>query len=128
MMEEEDMVWVGGEYRSPKGITVREVVEEWSEGEGKLIFDSELCEKGPEIIWAAVREILQRGMTDDQKALLAAGPLEDLLSFHGDTFIDRVEQEARENTLFNHLVGCVWRNQMPLEVWERVQKIRNEVW
>lgn len=128
MDNDEEMGWFAGEYRSRKGISISEVVKEWSEGSGELLYDLELCKEAPEIVWAAILEILPREITDEQKALLAAGPLEALLSFHGDTFIDRVEQQAQENARFNHLLGGVWQFQMPREIWERVQRARKVVW
>ena len=61
-------------------------------------------------------------------AVLAAGPLEDLLAKRGEDFIDRVEELARKDPKFNDLLGGVWRNTMTDEVWQRVQAIRNHVW
>jgi hypothetical protein len=53
--------------------------------------------------------------------VLAAGPLEDLLSFHGAAFIDRVEALAHQNPKFAFLLGGVWQFQMSDEIWARVQ-------
>ena len=61
-------------------------------------------------------------------SLLAAGPLEDLLSEHGPVFIDRLEQEATASKRFDHLLGGVWRLSMTDDVWNRVQKARSAVW
>jgi hypothetical protein len=36
-------------------------------------------------------KVLQENLTEEQKALLAAGPVEDLLALHGAKFIDHVE-------------------------------------
>jgi hypothetical protein len=82
----------------------------------------------PEIAWQTILEILKRELTDDQRALLAAGLMEDLLVWHGAAFIDRVEEEAKVNPRFNHLLGGVWRREMPIEIWERIEKARKEVW
>jgi hypothetical protein len=106
-------------------ITVSNAIKEWDEGD-HLMYDA--CHEAPEIAWQAILEILKRDLTDDEKAGLAAGPLEDVLALHGIAFIDRVEEEARRNPRFNHLLGGVWQNEMPLEIWERVQKARKEVW
>jgi hypothetical protein len=79
-------------------------------------------------LWQFVLETYKRDLPDQVIAVLAAGPLEDLLAKRGPNFIDRVEELARKDPKFNHLLGGVWRNTMSEEVWERVQKIRNHVW
>ena len=56
---------------------------------------------------------------------LAAGALEDLLSFHGPGFIDRVEQRARMDPRFAHMLGGVWQFQMTEDIWRRVQAVWN---
>ena len=81
-----------------------------------------------EVAWGAILIILQRDVSNEEKALLAGGPLETLLSLHGSTFIDRVEQQAKENPAFNHLLGGVWKGEMSPDIWERVQKARKRVW
>src|SRR5262245_7875762 len=89
-----------------------------------MMYDA--CIEDPETAWRAILEILKRDLTDDQTALLAAGPLEDLLVWHGPAFINRVEDEARLNSPFNHLLGGVWRREMPKEIWERIEHARKE--
>ena len=70
----------------------------------------------------------RRDVSKRTLALLAAGPLEDLLAYDGARCIDRVEQLAKEDEKFNWLLGGVWRNSMTDEVWERVQAVRKEIW
>jgi hypothetical protein len=105
--------------------TVSELVAAWFDGE-HLMFDA--IDDAPEVAWHAILEILKHELTKEQISLLAAGPLEDLLCIHGPRFIDRVEEEARQNERFNHLLGGVWQNSMTPEVWERVQQVRSTVW
>lgn len=105
--------------------TVEEVVTAWFGGEYTMydaVYDS------PEVAWQAILEILKRGVDDKQLSLLAAGPLESLLSSHGAQFIERVEQEAARNPSFNHLLGGVWQLEMSQDIWLRVQKARKDVW
>ena len=61
-------------------------------------------------------------------AALAAGPLEDLLVLHGDSFIKRIEIKADNDAQFNYLLGGVWQNKISSDVWERIKTIRKEVW
>lgn len=106
---------------------VKNLVTAWFSGdEGGIMFDA--CVEEPEVVWQAISQILQRDLTEDQTALLAGGPLEDLLARHGSVFIDRVEEEAKLNPRFNYLLGGVWRHEMPQEIWERITKARKEVW
>jgi len=104
---------------------INDVVRVWFGGEHTM-FDA--CTEEPETAWLAILQILQRGLTEEQTELLAAGPLETLLSWHGAVFIDRVEDQARSDPRFNHLLGGVWRQEMPEEIWGRVEKARKQVW
>ena len=79
-------------------------------------------------LWQFVLEIYKRDLPDEIIAVLAAGPLEDLLAKRGVDFIDRIEELARKDPKFNYLLGGVWRNTISDEVWQRVQVIRNHVW
>jgi hypothetical protein len=79
-------------------------------------------------LWQFILEIYKRDLSDNIIAVLAAGPLEDLLAKRGVDFIDRIEELARKDPKFNYLLGGVWRNTMTDEVWQRVQAIRNHVW
>lgn len=88
----------------------------------------DVCTEQPEVAWSATLRLLTRDLKEEELALLAAGPLETLLAYHGEAFIERVEREAQDNPRFNHLLGGVWRHDMPEEIWKRVQKARKEVW
>ncbi len=83
--------------------------------------------ENPEICWEAILEILERNPSDKVIAVLAAGPLEDLIEVHGSLFIDRIEKEARRNPRFRHLLGGVWQSSTP-EIWARVEKARIKAW
>ena len=81
-----------------------------------------------ERLWEFVLAAYKRDLSDKVIAMLAAGPLEDLLAKCGVDYIDRVEELARKDPRFNYLLGGVWRNSMTDDVWQRVQAIRNNVW
>jgi len=51
---------------------VDDVVKAWFEGE-QTMFD--VVHDSPEVAWSAILQILERKLTDEQLALLAAGPL-----------------------------------------------------
>ena len=103
--------------------TVDEVVKQWFESD-KTMFDA--CTEAPEIAWSAILQIFQRELTEKQMSLLAAGPVETLLSHHGPAFIERVEREARQSSRFRHLLAGVWRLGMTQGVWDRLRRARGE--
>ncbi len=104
---------------------IEKAVAKWFAGDHLLYEESR---EFPEVAWLAILEIAKRDLSDEDKALLAAGPLEDLLSNHGPMFIDRVEVEARRNPRFSYLLGGVWRSGMPENLWSRIQVARKDVW
>lgn len=75
----------------------------------------------PEHAWRGILAVLADSRAKTHFALLAAGPLEDLLSYHGSAFIERVEKEAKLNPGFASLLAGVWQFEMSEEVWVRVQ-------
>ncbi len=123
-------------------IEFNEIVDAWVAGENAAsdsaereandwaiehVILSSLSPKG-DFLWNFVLAAYKRDLSDKVIAVLAAGPLEDLLAKQGAEFIDRVEHLARKDPKFNYLLGGVWRSSMTDEVWGRVQKIRNHVW
>ncbi len=77
--------------------------------------------------WLTVLAILSRNPSNSIIAMLAAGPLEDLIHFAGPRFIDRIELEACCNPAFQYLLGGVWRSSSP-EIWKRIEAVRSEIW
>lgn len=83
----------------------------------------ELVRSDPEVAWNVIGVIYQLDSTDQILANLAAGPVEDLLVYHGDRFIDRVETLAKSDAIFRKLLGAVWQNEIPESVWKRVRAV-----
>lgn len=104
---------------------VSELVSAWFNG-AHTMFDA--CTEDPEIAWSAMLQISEQQLGDDEKALLAAGPLETLLCWHGAAFIDRVVQQADASDAFRSLLGGVWQSDMPSEIWDRIEKARSTPW
>ncbi|WP_313178083.1 DUF6869 domain-containing protein [Massilia sp.] len=84
-----------------------------------------VVEDEPELAWQAILEAIEQPRMQAYLGLLAAAPLEDLLSLHGPAFIDRVEECARTDPTFAWVLGGVWQYTMPESIWERVQAVRN---
>ena len=72
--------------------------------------------------WQLVIEILRQSPGPAILDALAAGPLEEMLTLHGSTVIERLETEAATNPAFAILLAGIWQGLMPDDVWERVQR------
>lgn len=120
-----------------------EIAEEWlhvwsgtnppaiGPGVGDSILDWELPRDFPELAWSCILVILEHmgPPADDRRfAVLAAGPLEDLMDLHGEAFIDRAEAEARRNPRFAMLLGGVWRSEISEPVWARMSSVAMRGW
>lgn len=81
-----------------------------------------LVQDYPELAWEALLVALTQPRMEPHLGLLAAGPLEDLLSEHGERWIERVESEAYKNPHFARMLGEVWQSTMKKEIRDRVQK------
>ncbi|MBU8977222.1 hypothetical protein JI752_013800 [Lysobacter sp. MMG2] len=95
------------------------------------VFERSLLPLRPEAaeeIWTFVLAVLVRSPPQKVLGTLAAGPLEDLIAYEGDRFIERIEQHARHDPAFRHLLGGVWQNQASPEIWERVEVARGIPW
>ena len=82
----------------------------------------------PELLWRFVLCAYKRQLPEYVFSDLAAGPLEDLLSWAGSEFIDKIEELAKWDDKFNLLLGGVWQKDTKEEVWRRVEKVRRKVW
>lgn len=103
----------------------REYEENWWAIE--LVLDWMLEGEGDRL-WPFILETYKHDLSEDIMAVLAAGPLEDLLAKCGPEYIDRVEELARKDPRFNELLGGVWRSTITDEIWQRLKAIRNQVW
>lgn len=79
-------------------------------------------------LWQFISTAYQYEMSERVFAILAAGPLEDLLAYAGCEFIDRVELLARKDPRFNRLLSGVWKNSIPNDVWDRILALRDHNW
>lgn len=89
---------------------------------------SELPFEAPEQCWEVIQEIFRLEKSDLILSNLAAGPIEELLSYHGDALIDRIESLARSDPQFSRTLGNVWQNRIPDHVWKRVRQVAGPSW
>jgi hypothetical protein len=80
-----------------------------------------------EELWQGILEVLSRNPSETVLGMLAAGPLEDLIHYHGPAYVEAIELEARRNPSFRHLLGGVWESSTP-EVWHRIESARGDSW
>ena len=84
----------------------------------------DMISKDPERAWRLTLEMIRQTNDDLLLATVAAGPLEDLLCYHGPTFIERVETQALSDPHFLKCLRSVWgHTRMPPEVYARVRKV-----
>jgi hypothetical protein len=83
---------------------------------------ADLVHKKPSEAFDVVLGIL--ASTDDENVLnnLAAGPLEELIQFHGPSVIESIEREAFRNPKFIALLQGVWKAGSE-EIWRRIETL-----
>lgn len=86
-----------------------------------------ILEGAPELAWELIVELIDRATSEDCLSFFAAGPLEELLSKEGPSFIERVEHRAALNPKFQRAVGMLKRLGMTDDVWARVRTIAGRV-
>jgi hypothetical protein len=107
--------WIRYWY-APKGSSIRNELS----GATDLY---ELEYHNPEDLWRLILLIHGRDQSSRIQEVLSAGPVEALLAKHGDSFIDRIETQARLDSKFAKLLGGVWKNRMSDANWNRLQAV-----
>lgn len=87
---------------------------------------NELTSENPDVAWKFIQRVVSKTENSYVLEILAAGPLEGLLSAHGEYVIERVESEAANNPQFRSVLALVWQNLMADSIWERVKKASPE--
>lgn len=86
-----------------------------------------LLRKEPAVAFRVIEEIHNVLVSSEPRdmqawALLAAGPLEDLLAENGEAVIATAEALSKTDPEFRKLLSGVWQNSMSDELYARVQK------
>ena len=89
----------------------------------EYVLNLTLNEKSEEL-WSFIKHTYKENISENVISNLAAGPLEDLLGYHGERYINEVEALARKDPKFKELLGGVWQHLMSNAIWERVCKAR----
>jgi hypothetical protein len=120
--------------------TVQEVasawIEKWSSpnpatGIENVDLDFDLPRENPSLCLDAILEILKTIPTDTSNhhfQVLAAGPLEDLLVNHGETYVEGIEALARKRPDFRLLLNGVWDGSIKPSVIKQLAKYMDNKW
>jgi hypothetical protein len=76
---------------------------------------AELIDDDPPFAYKIVLELVHRPMSEGVFDLAAAGPLEDLIAWHGRDVIDIIEQEVIRDETLRRALSRVWLNESDLE-------------
>lgn len=80
----------------------------------------------PDRLWELIQDMITAALDNDTLGYIGAGPLEDLLSAHGSTFIERIAEFAKVNAKFRVALAGVWKSDMSEELWQRVTNALGE--
>lgn len=74
--------------------------------------------------WRFLSAAMNHAESDDEFGHIAAGPLEHLLSKHGEDYIALIEERAASDPKFARMVTGAWKHMMTDDIWQRVQAIQ----
>lgn len=78
-----------------------------------------------EFLWLFIRQLTQSATTKYQLGMIAAGPLEDLISSADPAYIDKIEILARKSKRFRYLLTGVWpQGRRDSIAWQRIETAR----
>jgi len=83
----------------------------------------DVIEHAPDDAYEVIRELVRLAPSPYVLGIIAAGPLEDLLSDWGERLIDRLEADARDDPKLMAACARVWKLYMPDEVWSRLRRL-----
>lgn len=93
--------------------------------EAAYVFMEVLTGDLAEQCWDGILAVISRQPSERVLGMLAAGPLEDLIHYSGDEYIERIEIEARRNPRFKECLNGVWKSGKQ-RTWDRVLIARGE--
>jgi hypothetical protein len=83
----------------------------------------DLVREDPVEAWKLILTIWSLDQSLPTRQSLSAGPIEELLCFHGEYIIPHIERQAKADPSFARLLGGVWQNTMPDSIWNRLQDV-----
>jgi hypothetical protein len=86
----------------------------------------ELVQHSPLHAWDFIRFVLSEDREERSLDILSAGPLEDLISIHGSSLIEHIEDAAKEDPRLRSLLAGVWQFGTPGDIWARIEQARGD--
>ena len=83
----------------------------------------DLITHAPDDAYEVIRELVRQAPTPYVLSIVAAGPLEDLLSDWGERLVDHLETDARSDPKLMAACAGVWKLFMSDEVWTRLRAL-----
>lgn len=84
---------------------------------------ADLCESTPEDAWEVIVALAGAANTEPLLEAIGAGPLQDLMTQHGEEYIAQVEREAGENARFRRAMAGAWLDSDDTPVWAKFYEI-----
>jgi hypothetical protein len=80
----------------------------------------------PQQQWKFILASISHAESEEELGHIAAGPIEHLLGWHGEKYIEKVENQAATNAKFARAMTGVWQYRMSDEIWARVRAIQEK--
>lgn len=85
-----------------------------------------LARHAPDLCLDAVMGCLALATSAEEAALIAAGPLEDVITANGSSVIERIEHEAARSPRFRYALTGVWADgSAGTPLWQRIEAARS---
>jgi hypothetical protein len=83
----------------------------------------DLISDDPEVAWSILLELMQRARTRHQLGMIAAGPLEEFISAHWESWMDRVEEQAPRDSHLRYCLSQIYVSALPEAYQARVRRL-----
>lgn len=83
----------------------------------------DLADQAPDELWQLILRILELDSSEKIINAVGAGPLEDLMAKHGESFIVKVEEQASKSEVFKQTMRSVWLDSDDTRVYARFFEI-----
>jgi hypothetical protein len=83
----------------------------------------DLVDDDPESAWSILLELMDRARARHQLGMIAAGPLENFISAHWATWLDRVENRAASDPRLRYCLSQIYVSSLPELYQARVRRL-----
>lgn len=84
---------------------------------------ADLSEHTPRDAWEVILALVEAAKSDELLEAIGAGPLQDLMTLHGEQFISRLEHEAMANRRLRKAMASAWLDADDTPVWKKFYEI-----